>query len=152
MKTLKCTCRPIDWEGKYWERDECPGCKRWWNLHSRLAQLLPGIRPWHWPVIQSPDAKCPYPEGSPAAAAWQPNEEAQARWRVLNSALAEAEQAKPVLATSKKPAGAGMRKQSAANRTARTSHAPCNEPDDLSTHSATRPRSGVKMTRQDRLT
>ena len=23
MKTLKCTCRPIDWKGKYWERDEC---------------------------------------------------------------------------------------------------------------------------------
>jgi hypothetical protein len=124
MKTLRCTCRPIDWEGKYWERDECPGCERWWSLHSRLAQLLPGIRPWHWPVIQSPGAKCPYPEGSPAAAAWRPNEEAQARWRVLDAALAEAEQAKVIFATPKKPARAGMRKQSAS-----TSGARCNEPD-----------------------
>jgi hypothetical protein len=45
MQALQCTCRPIDWGGKYWERDECTGCERWWNLHSRLAQLLPGIRP-----------------------------------------------------------------------------------------------------------
>jgi hypothetical protein len=93
MKKVGCACPSIDWKGKYWERQECPGCERWWSLHSRLAQLLPETRPWHWPVIQSPGAKCPYPEGSPAAAAWQPNEEAQARWRVLDAALAEAEQA-----------------------------------------------------------
>ena len=41
MKNVKCTCPPIDWKGKYWERHECPGCERWWSLHSRLAQLLP---------------------------------------------------------------------------------------------------------------
>jgi hypothetical protein len=91
MKTLRCTCRPIDWEGKYWERDECPGCERWWRLHSRLAHLLPGIRPWHWPVIQSPGAKCPYPQGSHAAVQWKPNETAQARWRELEAALMERE-------------------------------------------------------------
>jgi hypothetical protein len=123
MKTLKCTCRPIDWEGKYWDRDECPGCKRWWNLHSRLAQLLPGIRPWHWPVIQSPHAECPYPEGSQAAAAWKPNEEAQARWRVLDAALTEFEQAKVIFAGSKKSARAGTQKRSVANRSASTSGA-----------------------------
>ena len=83
MKNVKCTCPPIDWKGRYWERQECPGCERWWGLHSRLAQLLPGIRPWHWPVIQSPRAQCPYPEGSYAAAQWSPNETAQARWREL---------------------------------------------------------------------
>ena len=89
MKKLKCTCRPIDWEGAYWEQDECPECKRWWRLHSRLADLLPGIQPWHWPVIQSPHAACPYPEGSHAAAQWRPNETAQARWRELEAALKE---------------------------------------------------------------
>jgi hypothetical protein len=89
MKNVKCTCPPIDWKGKYWERHECPGCERWWSLHSRLAQLLPGIRPWHWPVIQSPRAQCPYPEGSYAAAQWRPNEAAQARWRELEAALKE---------------------------------------------------------------
>jgi hypothetical protein len=25
MKNVKCTCPPIDWKGKYWERHECPG-------------------------------------------------------------------------------------------------------------------------------
>jgi hypothetical protein len=89
MKNVKCTCPPIDWKGKYWERHECPGCERWWSLHSRLAQLLPGIRPWHWPVIQSPRVQGPYPEGSHAAAQWSPNETAQARWRELEAALAE---------------------------------------------------------------
>lgn len=89
MKNVKCTCPPIDWKEKYWERHECPGCERWWSLHSRLAQLLPGIRPWHWPVIQSPRAQGPYPEGSYTAAQWSPNETAQARWRELEAALAE---------------------------------------------------------------
>jgi hypothetical protein len=28
MKNVKCTCPPIDWKGKYWERHECPGCER----------------------------------------------------------------------------------------------------------------------------
>jgi len=68
MKNVKCTFPPIDWKGRYWERHECPGCERLWSLHSRLAQLMPGIRPWNWPVIQSPRAQCPYPEGSNAAA------------------------------------------------------------------------------------
>ena len=63
MKNVGCACLPINWEGRYWERQGCPGCERWWALHSRLAQILPGIRPWHWPVIQSPRAQCPYPDG-----------------------------------------------------------------------------------------
>jgi hypothetical protein len=94
MKNVKCTCPPFDWKEKYWERHECPGCERWWSLHSRLAQLLPGIRPWHWPVIQSPRARCPYPAGSNAAAQWRPNEAAQARWRELEAALKERELAR----------------------------------------------------------
>jgi hypothetical protein len=58
-----------------------------------LFHLLPGIRPWRWPVIQSPHAACPYPAGSPAAETWKPNEEAQARWRELEAALKERERA-----------------------------------------------------------
>jgi hypothetical protein len=61
-------------------------CERWWSLHSRLAQLLPGIRPWHWPIIQNPRAQCPYPEGSYAAAQWRPNEAAQALARARGCA------------------------------------------------------------------
>jgi hypothetical protein len=87
MKNVKCTFPPIDWKGRYWERHECPGCERLWSLHSRLAQLMPGIRPWNWPVIQSPRAQCPYPEGSNAAAGWRANEAAQARWSELEVAL-----------------------------------------------------------------
>ena len=94
MKNVECTCPPIDWEGRYWERQGCPGCERWWDLHSRLAQILPGIRPWHWPVIESPRAQCPYPDGSCAAAQWRPNEAAQARWRELEAALKERELAR----------------------------------------------------------
>jgi hypothetical protein len=45
----------------------------------------------HWPVIQSPGAKCPYPQGSHAAVQWKPNETAQARWRELEAALMERE-------------------------------------------------------------
>jgi hypothetical protein len=84
MKNVGCACPPIDWKGRYWERQECPGCERWRALHSRLAQLLPGIRPWHWPVIQSPRVQCPYPAGSNAAGQWRT---AQARWRELEAAL-----------------------------------------------------------------
>jgi hypothetical protein len=94
MRNVKCTCPPIDCKGEYWERHECPGCERWWDLHSRLAQILPGIRPWHWPVIESPRAQCPYPDGSYAAAQWRPNEAAQARWRELEVALKERELAR----------------------------------------------------------
>ena len=89
MKQLKCTCP----EGAC--RDECPGCQLWWRLHSRLAQLLPGRRPWHWPVIENPQAECPYPEGSYAAARWQPNEQGQARWRELDAALTERKKLTP---------------------------------------------------------
>ena len=41
MKNVECTCPPIDWKGRYWERQECPGCERWWALPSR-PMPLPG--------------------------------------------------------------------------------------------------------------
>jgi len=89
MKQLKCTCP----EGAC--RDECPGCQLWWRLHSRLAQLLPGRRPWHWPVIENPQAECPDPEGSYASAHWRPNEQGQATWLELEAALAERKKLTP---------------------------------------------------------
>jgi hypothetical protein len=92
MKALRCTCAPIDWKGRYAERERCSGCDTWWRLHARLADLLPGIRPWHWPVVQSPHVQNPYPEGSAAAKQWEPNRVAQERWRALDAAaLAEAD-------------------------------------------------------------
>jgi hypothetical protein len=83
MKQLKCTCP----EGE--DGEECPGCELWSRLHSQLAGLLPGIKPWDWPVIENPQAECPYPAGSYAAARWRPNEKGQARWLELEAALAE---------------------------------------------------------------
>jgi hypothetical protein len=91
MKKLKCTCPPIDFEGA----NLCSGCELWWRLHSQLADLLPGIRPWHWPVIENPHAQCPYPEGSYAAVRWRPNEQGQARWRELEAAVAERKKLTP---------------------------------------------------------
>jgi hypothetical protein len=54
-----------------------------------LADLLPGIKPWHWPVIQSPNVQNPYPEGSYAAQHWEPNLIAQERHIELARLLAE---------------------------------------------------------------
>ena len=95
MKKLECTCPPVDFEGANVDGEDCPGCQRWRSLHSRLAQLLPGVRPWHWPVVEEPQAQCPYPEGSHAAARWRPNEQGQARWLELEVALAERKKLTP---------------------------------------------------------
>ena len=93
MTKLKCTCPPVDFEGA--DREECPGCELWSRLHSQLAGLLPGIKPWDWPVIENPQAECPYPEGSYAATHWRPNEKGQQRWRELDAALAERKKLTP---------------------------------------------------------
>jgi hypothetical protein len=60
--------------------------ERWWELHNRLHDEL-GCKPWEWPCIEHPDSVCCYPEGSPAAQSWRPNEEARALWRQLEAAL-----------------------------------------------------------------
>ena len=82
MKGISCACTPRDWGGKYWVHEQCAGCKRWWELHARLHEEL-RCRPWEWPCIQSPEAECPYPPGSPAAQSWRPNERAQQMWQAL---------------------------------------------------------------------
>jgi hypothetical protein len=84
MKKLECSCG-VGSNGM----NQCPGCQRWWSLHSRLAGLLPGTRPWHWPVIENPD-ECACPKGH-----LRPNEQGQARWRELEAALAERKKLTP---------------------------------------------------------
>lgn len=81
----KCTCAPVDWNGKHWERTECPACKRWWEQHSILWDEL-GLRPWQWPAYRHPDATVPYPEGSYAARTRKPDLEAQERYGALVTA------------------------------------------------------------------
>jgi hypothetical protein len=82
MKGISCACAPRDWGGKYWVHEQCAGRKRWWELHARLHEEL-RCRPWEWPCIQSPEAECPYPPGSPAALSRRPTERAQQMWQAL---------------------------------------------------------------------
>jgi hypothetical protein len=70
MEAIECTCEPIDWSEKYWERAPCSGCDRWWEHHSTLHGELQ-LKPWHWPAFEYPEEKCPYPAGSGAAEHWQ---------------------------------------------------------------------------------
>jgi hypothetical protein len=50
MGNLRCTCAPRDWDGKYWEHQQCPGCERWYDLHGELNDEL-GCAPWEWPCV-----------------------------------------------------------------------------------------------------
>src|SRR5262245_50800327 len=88
MKRCRCTCLPIDWEGKYWGRQQCPGCKRRWELQNELCDEL-HTKPWEYPCVEDPRTENPYPRGMLAHATWQPNHRAQAMWRQLHSASRE---------------------------------------------------------------
>src|SRR5262245_30492549 len=96
MAAVSCTCEARDWGGKYWEHKQCAGCERWWELHAGLYDEL-RCRPWEWPCIQSPEAECPYPPGSPAAQSWRPNERAQQMWQALAGAAREARRTQAAL-------------------------------------------------------
>jgi hypothetical protein len=63
------------------EMRTCSG-DRWWELHKRLAKLIPH-RPWDWPIVQDP-------EDPPD---WRPNKSAQARWRELAALVEERDRA-----------------------------------------------------------
>jgi hypothetical protein len=93
MKAISCSCAPHDWDGKYWEHEQCAGCERWWKLHGQLHDEL-RCRPWLWPCIEHPNSVCPYPEGSYAAQRWRPNEEARQMWQALARAAREARRTK----------------------------------------------------------
>jgi hypothetical protein len=61
MEALECTCaprRPSE-DGRQWIYDSCPGCERWWSLHSKLCDEIRTaqgrIKPWEWPIIEEPD-------------------------------------------------------------------------------------------------
>jgi hypothetical protein len=88
-----CMCPSIDWGGKYWVRNECAACERWWELHSQLHDELQ-CKPWHWPAIENPDVENPYPPGSAAHQRWKPNLRGQAMWRALAAASREAKRAR----------------------------------------------------------
>jgi hypothetical protein len=93
MDRIECTCVPRDWDGEYWTHMPCPGCDRWWKLHSKLHREL-GCKPWEWPCIQHPDTVSGYPEGSEAYKRWKPDLEAQELWQALDAAAREARRAK----------------------------------------------------------
>src|SRR5262249_34788203 len=93
MEAIYCTCAPRDCGGKYWAQKQCAGWERWWEVHARLHDAL-RCRPWEWPCIQSPEAECPYPPGSPAAQSWRGNERAQQMWQALAGAAREARRTK----------------------------------------------------------
>ena len=86
----RCTCPPVDWEGKYWERPEpCAVCERWWLAHKVLHDAL-GLQPWQWPAFEYPDAVCPYPDGCEAAKHWQRRRDERPEAFELYEALVEA--------------------------------------------------------------
>lgn len=90
VANCKCTCPPVDWDGKYWESIEnCPACEEWWAAHNVLHGLL-GLKTWWWPAFEYPDATCPYPAGSHAARQWQRNRDARPEKFELYRALQEA--------------------------------------------------------------
>jgi hypothetical protein len=70
MQSLKCTCDPVDWNGKPWQHEPCSACHEWWALHADLHNLL-NCRPWEWPCIRDPAASCPYPPEHPNAKSWE---------------------------------------------------------------------------------
>jgi hypothetical protein len=87
MRRCKCTCPP-DARGH-----ECPGCEKWWSLHSDLVDAL-GTPVWQWPAIEDPRAENPYPPGTPAHHSWTPDLEAQQMWQALANASRELRRAR----------------------------------------------------------
>jgi hypothetical protein len=92
----KCTCAPIAGDGAYLEHEQCKACEQWWKQHAVLVDEL-RLTPGQWPAIEDPHAESPYPEGSEARTHDKPDLEAQARFRLLEQAVAEAakREAKP---------------------------------------------------------
>jgi len=94
MQRLECTCLPRDWDGAYWEHQECAGCAEAGRLDSELWRELQ-LKLWQWPAVEDPNAANPYPEGSHAWKQWgDGNLEAQARWKALQRASREARRAR----------------------------------------------------------
>ena len=80
MRRCRCTCSP--------NSEDCPGCKRWWDLHDHLSHEL-HCKPWNFPAIEDPRTPNPYPPGTHAHMTWEPDREAQEMWRALDAASRE---------------------------------------------------------------
>jgi hypothetical protein len=99
MRQLRCTCPPqeIDWKGAYWLdtiAPRCAGCERWWELHNKMFEVWPNVRPWFWPIVANPASRCPYPPDHANVPEWHRTlEEAGGRWREIEAALERAEAA-----------------------------------------------------------
>jgi hypothetical protein len=50
MSRLRCRCGPYPDPTKWWGREQCASCAKWWSLHSALAHEIPH-KPWHWPLV-----------------------------------------------------------------------------------------------------
>jgi hypothetical protein len=61
---------------------KCQACKQWWTKHRELMRELE-LPPWCFPCIERPGTPCPFPPSSSMAKTWEPDVEAQARWRRL---------------------------------------------------------------------
>jgi hypothetical protein len=68
---------------------KCETCKQWWDKHRILMRELE-LPPWCFPAVERPGTPCPFPEGSAMANGWQPDCEAEARWRRLERACRKA--------------------------------------------------------------
>jgi hypothetical protein len=89
MRRCSCTCPPIDWGGKYYGRQQCPGCKRWWSLQNDLCDEL-HTPVWAYPCVEDPRTQNPYPPFTNAYRSWEPNRNAQELWQALAEASREA--------------------------------------------------------------
>jgi hypothetical protein len=86
----RCRCKPRNWAGEYWKHKPCRACDEWWEQHAVLYAEL-RCKLWEFPCVEHPaDAASPYPKGSWADKNWQPDLDAQARYRALAEALAKA--------------------------------------------------------------
>jgi len=50
MNKLRCACGPYPDPKRWWGREQCRACEKWWVLHKELAdQIL--HKPWEWPLV-----------------------------------------------------------------------------------------------------
>jgi len=83
MRAIRCSCDPDDCNTK------CAGCKRRDDLDEQLMFELKLTRVVY-PTIEDPLVRNPYPPGTHGHKTWQPDYEAQERWRALEAASREA--------------------------------------------------------------
>ena len=89
MRKLRCSCGPYPNPKQWWGREECSGCRRWWDLHNELAHHIPH-RPWEWPLA-APITKYPvYDHGLKRYTTEIRRPPARERERALERALREA--------------------------------------------------------------